>query len=46
MMNVTIRHAKPTDIKALVCLLRELFEIEKDFVFEKNKTKQRSGTNA
>jgi GNAT superfamily N-acetyltransferase len=36
-MNITIRHAKPTDIKALVCLLKELFEIEEDFVFEENK---------
>jgi hypothetical protein len=36
-MNITIRHAKPADIKALVCLLKELFEIEEDFVFEENK---------
>jgi ribosomal protein S18 acetylase RimI-like enzyme len=36
-MNVTIRHAKHTDIKALVCLLRALFEIEEDFVFDENK---------
>lgn len=36
-MNVKIRRAQSTDIKALVCLLKELFEIEEDFVFEENK---------
>lgn len=36
-MNVTIRHAKPTDINSLVGLLKELCEIEEDFVFEENK---------
>ncbi|MEE9344206.1 MAG: GNAT family N-acetyltransferase [Methylococcales bacterium] len=32
-----MRSIKHTDIKALICLLKELFEIEEDFVFEENK---------
>ncbi len=36
-MNVIIRHAQPADINALVDLLKELFEIEIDFVFIENK---------
>ncbi|RLA03314.1 MAG: GNAT family N-acetyltransferase [Gammaproteobacteria bacterium] len=35
-MDITIRHAKPTDIKSLVGLLKELFEIE-GFVSDENK---------
>ncbi len=42
-MEVRIRAAKHSDIDMLVNLLRELFEIEEDFVF--NDEKQRSGLN-
>jgi len=40
-MNVLIRHAVPEDIPALVGLLKLLFSIEKDFVF--NAAKQERG---
>lgn len=36
-MNAVIRLAKPEDIPALVSLLRLLFSIEKDFVFNADK---------
>ena len=36
-MNAVIRRAKPEDIPALVSLLRLLFSIEKDFVFDAAK---------
>ena len=36
-MNAIIRRAKPEDIPALVSLLRLLFSIEKDFVFDAAK---------
>ena len=42
-MEVRIRAAKHSDIDILVNLLRELFEIEEDFVFDDKK--QRRGLN-
>jgi len=40
-MDTTIRQANITDINFLIALLKELFEIEEDFIF--NEDKQRRG---